>query len=507
MALRDGLTSALSTRSIDRCAARSRSGDAVAMSRRGLPAGSRYGCFLPWENGRWALAVLFAMTLWTMVARPPTALAAEPIVAGRVLADYVHAEDPTYAWEIREELSMHGCQALRLHLQSQTWKGTPWKHVLYLIRPDTAPVDGRDAVLVIAGGSWNADWPPNGPEKVSVRREALLMATVAKQFNCPIAVLSHVPFQPLLGGKYEDEIIAETFARYVETEDPSWPLLLPMVKAAVRGMDATIEAVHQQWGMRIESFTVTGASKRGWTTWLTGAIDPRARAIAPMVIDMLNMEAQMRHQLASWGAYSEQIADYTELDLPNYLGTPRGRALQAIVDPFAYRHHLQQPKLLIFGTNDRYWPVDACNLYWDQLEGDKYLLYVPNQGHGLDDYARIIGTTSALHRSLHGGEPLPKLAWKFTEDADQKSARLHLEVQAKVDTVRGWVASSSTRDFRDAQWHQVVAQRGDGDGQWRMEVHRHPEHYVAWFGEVVAISNGLPSFWSTTIQVLEPGQR
>ena len=443
------------------------------------------------------LFLAFACTPLTAQERLVGIAAARP-KASSELANYLAQPDEHYHWEVRETTTIQNCEVLRLHLVSQRWHGIDWRHVLTLIKPPNLDTQRRDALLVIGGGDWQTTWPKNGPETVPVRGEAQLMATVANQFGCVIAIISQVPFQPMMDGKHEDEIIAATFAKFMETQDATWPLLLPMVKAAVRGMDATTAAAQEAWGVKLEDFTVTGASKRGWTTWLTGAADPRVSSIAPMVIDMLNMGAQMKLQVASFGDYSEQIADYTELKLPEVLSTPRGQQLQAIVDPFAYRDQLQLPKLLIFGTNDRYWPLEACNMYWDQLQGEKHLLYVPNEGHGIKDYVRVIGSVSALHRSHHGGAPLPKMDWEFTEE--QAGVELDVTTQGAIDTVRGWVALAPTRDFRDAKWEERACRLGN-DGAWTLTVGKPPAGFMACFAECVSVADATPAFFSTNVRM------
>lgn len=57
-----------------------------------------------------------------------------------------------------------------------------------------------------------------------------------------------------------------------------------MVQSVVAAMDA-VQSYTSSRGREIGSFVVTGASKRGWTTWLTAAIDERVKAIIPMVYD------------------------------------------------------------------------------------------------------------------------------------------------------------------------------------------------------------------------------
>ena len=205
-----------------------------------------------------------------------------------------------------------------------------------------------------------------------------------------VSQLKMVPNQPLMfagetTGRTEDEIIAYTWDKYLRTGDARWPARLPMTKAAVRAMD-TVTAFcgsAQGGGVSVQSFVVTGASKRGWTTWTTAAVDQRVSAIIPMVIDILNVQTSMLHHYNAYGFWSPAIEDYMNRASPDWFGTPEMAALMDIVDPYAYRRRLTMPKFIINDTGDEFFLPDSSQFYFADLPGVKYLRYVPNVEHAL----------------------------------------------------------------------------------------------------------------------------
>jgi len=301
-----------------------------------------------------------------------------------------------------------------------------------------------------------------------------------------------VPYQPLFG-MTEDRLIAHTFERYLSTHDPEWPLLLPMVKSVTRAFDASSAFAEQEFGAPLEHFTVLGGSKRGWTTWLTAAVDKRVTAIAPVVIDALNMERHFPHQTEAWGVPSESIKPYTDLGLDRILASPEGADLREIVDPYSYRAKITQPKIVMLATNDQYFPLDSANLYFDGLVGPKWLLYLPNEPHSVKGYGPVVRALRALHEATGGGKPMPRVEWEY----EARDDGLALCIRApNARGLRIWRAVSADRDFRDAQWQSVVDVRR---ARGRFDLERPAEGYVAMFGEVrygaalsaFALSTGL----------------
>jgi len=345
--------------------------------------------------------------------------------------------DPAYRFEIVAEESIGGCTAYIVRMTSQEWRGHEWWHWLSILVPPRVDHDDA-AVLFITGGSQRSRQPAGRS------REAAMMAQLANRSNAVLAVLQQVPNQPLYDGLYEDDLISYTFDKYLNGGDDDWPLLQPMVKSAVRAMDTVASVMKEKAGKSTERFVVTGASKRGWTTWLTAAEDRRVVAIAPMVIDTLNMQPQMERQVMSYGGFSDQIAPYTSKNIPERMSTKRGEQLRKLVDPFEFREHLVMPKLVVLGTNDPYWTVDASSLYFPELLGAKNLFYLANAGHGLG--IGITPTMVAFFRASLAGETLPQLKWRVAD------GKLHVSWQEAGGKPRVWRAESDSRDFRHARW-------------------------------------------------------
>lgn len=429
--------------------------------------------------------LLLALAAALLVGRASAQARPEPVAA---LAAYVAKPDDSYAWQVRRRYRHADADVLELTLASQTWQGVLWQHQLLLVQPRRVRDTGH-AALIVGGGRWRPEYAQVA-EDGTLPEDAQLFVAIARALRSTVVVVGQVPFQPLFD-LTEDRLIAHTFERYLATGDPEWPLLLPMVKSAVRALDASSAAAIAEWGAPLERFTVLGGSKRGWTAWLTAAVEPRVTALAPVVIDALNMERHFPHQTEVWGAPSEEIEPYTALGLHEVLGSAAGANLRAIVDPYSYRAAITQPKLVVLATNDRYFPLDSANLYWDGLVGPKYLLYLPNEQHSIERYGPFVRTLRALHAAVAGGTPLPNPRWEYRAS----EAGLELCVRSNgARRLRVWRAESAGRDFRDAVW--AAAEHGRRDSA-RFLIAQPASGYAAVFAEA-EYRRGLRAFSLST---------
>ncbi len=438
---------------------------------------------------RWV--IVFAALIFALSVPLSTAAAPEAEKVSSVLKTYVSRPEENYGCEVVRELKLSSADGFVLKLTSQTWRDIEWTHGLFLVVPHERKYPDK-ALLVIGGGR-------NSDRMLEVdTRQALLISYLSEQIGSAVAVLMQVPNQPLIDGRREDDLIAYTFDKFMETGDPDYPLLLPMVKSAVAAMNTVSQWSQKQYSRPIDSFFVTGGSKRGWTTWLTAAVDKRVSGIAPVVIDVLNMEPQMRQQLRTYGRYSQMIQAYVEHSIIDRMGTERANQLLAIVDPYSYRDSIAIPKLIVLGTNDPYWTVDAANLYLDGLTGPTYVHYSPNTGHelspdSLGGFSTTLLSMVSFVRRHFAGTKMPDFRW-YHKQPDT------LVVQWDDETAQTllWSAQSPNRDFRQSRWQSQVLQ---GKNQVEVKMSSPEQGWAAWFVET-RFAGELPLQLSTAITVL-----
>ena len=383
---------------------------------------------------RFSIVLLLALSGTAAIAQPSTPT--EDAIPQAIFR-YVQRPERAYEWSIDNSTENDKGTIHQATLVSQQWHNVTWKHDLYIYEPKV--VRHPTKVLLFINGGSNGRKPDEGNMGIGL---ALANAAGAR-----VASLHQVPNQPIMGGRFEDDAISETWLRYLDTGDETWPLLFPMVKSAVKAMDAVQEMASEHRDVKVDGFVITGASKRGWTSWLTPVVDERIIGTAPMVIDMLNMRAQIKYQKAMWGKFSDSIKDYTEKGLVK-IGeeSERERQLRLMMDPFTYRSKLKLPKLIVNGANDPYWCTDALNNYWDELPGDdNHILQLANAGHGLQgSHDLALTSIAAFFESVASGKPFPKLDWTW----DAASRSLTIAAAPMPQSMLLWTAVSEDRDFR-----------------------------------------------------------
>ena len=461
--------------------------------------------------------------------------------------DYVQADDGCYFYSnpYEEPIMLGGQQVatayLIYRLSSQCWNPDDsvsgewqrWVHPVTIIDPLPQFKRSDTAMLFIDGGSRNSGPAPD-------------FAQIAILTGTTVVHLKNVPSQPIvfreevirageddnfsgqnfiLRRRTEDEIIAYSYDKYLESyaatggrPNYEWPLLFPMAKSAVKAMDMTEEILGED---AIADFVVAGASKRGWTTWLTAAVDPRVKAIAPMVINVLNMKPHLEHHRAAYGYWSPAIYDYAQERVFDRLlpgngtatVTPGAQTLLDYVDPYEYslRGSFPMPKFMLNATGDEFFVPDTAEYYFHDLEPDAHQTFVPNVGHGmgLDSLDNLtpeeitnprnaVGMLVAWYMAVSQDRALPQFSYSF-----EGNGAILVDVDPDRPPVAAylWRATSvGRRDFRNHivgdAWSRIPLslQAGGTTGAYYITppiAEPDPGNYTAYFVQLEYANDGV----------------
>lgn len=415
------------------------------------------------------------------------------------LDDYVAAPDPAYSWEQVSVIDGEGFKTLVIDMKSQNWRKpeevnrTLWEHWVIVVVPNEIKFD--TAMLFIGGGR-NGQSAPTKPDGMLLQFALATKSVVAE--------IKQIPNQPLsfhgeTRERVEDEIIAYTWDQFARTGDPTWLARFPMTKAAVRAMDTVQEAIKKFNGKEIKSFVVAGGSKRGWTTWTTGAVDKRVKAIAPIVIDVLNVKESLEHHYRAYGFWAPALGDYVQEGIVNWYDTPEFKALMDLVDPFSYRDRYIMPKFILNAAGDQFFLPDSSQFYFDKLPGEKYLRYVPNTDHGLKN-SDAPQSLLAWYSTILTNTPRPEFTW--TKRLGTKEGVIRVKTVTKPTKVLLWQATNpNARDFRLESFgpnYKSTDLTPNNKGHYVARVPAPEKGWTAFFVELTFDNPGQPPLIFTT---------
>ncbi len=365
------------------------------------------------------------------------------------LFDYVLADDPDFNYEIVHTVKKETYTYYVMRMTSQQWlttnevNQTEWWHWVTMVVPDNYTYN--TGMMWIDGGSKDEAMPTE-PEG--------LILNVATATQSVVAQVHNIPFQPLvfkedsLNNRDEDAIIAYGWRKFMEggaqDEDVKWLSRLPMTNAVVAAMDVVQDVIKKHTHKEITNFVVGGASKRGWTTWTTGAVDKRVVAIVPVVIDMLNVIPSFQHHWRSYGFWAPAVGDYVSEGIMEWQGSKEYARLLEIVEPYSYKEKYTMPKLLINASGDQFFLPDSWKFYWNDLPGEKHLMYVPNSGHNVSNSDALQNLT-AFYASVLDNTPRPGYTWELAGDA----FKINTDTVTTPASIKLWQAHNpEKRDFR-----------------------------------------------------------
>ena len=417
------------------------------------------------------------------------------------LEEYVYMPYAAYQYTLINTEELPGFTYYTLLMDSLRWRSpaevdrTLWTHQVLIVVPDV--VTTETALFIINGGSD----PTDTVDPVFVS----LAAVLAVSSGSVLASVSQIPNQPLQFPDEttpisEDSLVAYSWDKAMQTGDATWAAYLPMTKASVRGMDAVQTFVNANVdGVTINDFVVSGFSKRGATAWLVAAVDPRVRAAAPGVFDVLNMAVQIDRHWEAYGFYAPAISDYADYNIVRRVRSPEGRWLANIVDPFSYASMLEIPKFILSSTGDQFFLPDAAHFYADGLLGETLIRQVPNTDHGLTNgQVQALNALLAWYKTVVADTPRP--VWTGISSDDNV---LEVTSNPPAETATLWQATNpDARDFRlesiGPDW-TASGLTGTSPGAWQIPL---TDPRRGWTGYLVELTfpgvNGPPAQTYTT---------
>jgi PhoPQ-activated pathogenicity-related protein len=156
--------------------------------------------------------------------------------------------------------------------------------------------------------------------------------------------------------------------------------------------------------------------------------------------------------------------------------------------------------MLINGSGDQFFLPDSWRYYWDDLQGESHLAYIPNAGHGLknSDAAEIL---LSFYSHLINNVKRPSYSWEVKENA----IHVTTDINNPPVAIKLWSATNENiRDFRidilGPQW-KATNIPFEADGEYSISINAPSKGWTGHFVELT-YAGEAPIKFTTGIKVL-----
>ncbi|KAG2387145.1 hypothetical protein C9374_001477 [Naegleria lovaniensis] len=380
------------------------------------------------------------------------------------LYNYVHSPSSVFSYKLVDTAVGANATVYTLNVTSVAWLPESeigsthiWYHYVTVAIPNNLNRANSQGFFFITNGDVGLPAPGiseanSSPPNIVAYSSKLASTTksiAANLFMIPNQVMTYNS-DPAHLVRREDAIIGYGWEKFMNNTSSNllYVTQLPMVKASKLAMDAVVQFVQQTLNYQLESFAVSGASKRGWTTILLGGVDHRVKSIIPLVIPTFGTAKFIEHTYNNLCAWPWAFYDYVTNGVTDYLYKPQFESLTDIVDPLNYRRLKSIPKYQVMAMGDEFFAPDLNDLSYRQVKGEKYVRYVPNSGHSMSG-SDVMEVLLTYQYARLNNIALPK--YTFTREWVSEGVIINVRVKngKKPTRVSLWQATNPNgRDFR-----------------------------------------------------------
>lgn len=392
-------------------------------------------------------------------------------------------------------------RVIHLSFVSQVWHGFIWKHQARIYLPVNNTL--REHVGII-GTNRSFTKPGDKQEFIpgtGLRSEEEFAEGTALDLNLPIMIFS-TPDEGLKEMN-ESDLMGLGMQKMMETGDLTWSGYYAIAKSYLRAI--TLMQIHPE--IRAKKAVLLGCSKRGLAVSICAGADPGR--VAGVITTCFPGGNQLGMVANKYKALGQEISGpLATRKGPGFqpakvqlrtINNPIGFGYLMAFDPYLWRDQIKATYLVVIGTNDEFYGLEAPREMLEQFAGDKAFLAVDNLSHTWISRKHLAAWRMWLRHTFQGGM-VPQVITKLEKAAEMVTITAEVVFAAAPLQVNLYYATNRSHDWRSSIWHsQTMAAVAN---RYQSQLKLVSDSHLAVYVEVEFEAQREPAYISSLVTIL-----